>query len=175
MDPCDNPAYRPPLQLHGSFLTRTNGHRGYGGQPSLPTQPTISSPPATHYFPTATNSTPTSPWPQVETHTVSHSTTRPLLQHPTETSSQAPGAYRTQEVWRTEAYAVAHSWATPVRWQNMEGITDTNPIVVSAVYARPMLRDLFPNPIYVDIRGRRDFATPPDRETPASTPHPRRN
>ena len=174
MDPYKNPAHRLPLQLHGNFQAQMGEQRDHDPQSPWNTSPSISSPPVTYYHPTTGAITSSTPWPHTRTQTATHSNTRPWPCQTSESDPQGTGMQQTREIWRTQAYEVARSWTNPTGPQQTERPANTTPIVVSAIYARPMFRDLCPGPVYVEARSPPAYTTPLGRAPPASTTQPRR-
>ena len=174
MDPYKDPTHRLPLQFHGSFQAQMGEQRDYRLQSPRTINPTISSPPVTYYHPTTVATLSSTPWPHTRTQTATHSNTRPWPCQTSESDPQGTEIQQTREIWRTQAYEVARSWTNPASSQQMERSANTTPIVVSAIYARPMFRDLCPGPVYMEARGSQLYTTPPNRVPPASTTQPRR-
>ena len=174
MDPHRNSAHRLPLQQPGSPPTQTGTQREFDMQSPWNTHPAISSPPTTYYQPTTGAMIPNTPWPYTRTHIATPSNIRPGPYQTPENDPLDTGIQQSREVWRTQAYEVARSWANSTSPRQTERSANTTPIVVSAIYARPMFRDLCPRPVYVEARGSQSYTTPPTRAPPASTTQPRR-
>ena len=171
MDPNRYPAQRLPSPR---CCNQTPGTRGEPNPPSpWSTYPSIPPPPTTTYQPTTGATIPHIPWPNTRNRAPTPPTSHPGCHRTPETDPLDTGIQQSQEVWRTHAYEVARSWTSTTGPRQTERLANTTPIVVSAIYARPMFRDLCPGPVYVEARGSQPYITPPAQTPPASTTHPR--
>ena len=163
-------AQRPPPPRVDSLLPGTHGQIN----PPSPwsTYPSISPTPTTIYHPTTGPTIPNIPWPNTRNRAPAPLPPHPRDHQTPETDPLDTGILQSREVWRTHAYEVAHSWSTTTSPQRTERSTDTTPILVSAIYARPMFRDICPGPVYVEARGSRSHITPPPHTPPTGTIHP---
>ena len=130
-------------------------------------------PPTTIYQPTTGATIPNIPWPNTRNRAPAPPPSHPGSHQTPETDPLDTGIQQSREVWRTHAYEVARSWSTTTSPRRTERSTNTTPILVSAIYARPMFRDLCPGPVYVEARGSQPHITPPPQAPPAGTAHPR--
>ena len=170
MDPNRYSAQRLPAPR---CCNQTSGTRGEPNPPSpWSTYPSIPPPPTSTYQPTTGAAIPHIPWPNTRNRAPAPPTSHPGCHQTPETDPLDTGIQQSREVWRTHAYEVAHSWSTTTSPQRTERSPNTTPILVSAIYARPMFRDICPGPVYVEARGSQPHITSPPQAPPAGTTHP---